>query len=249
MAQWRVKEISNLTKVSVRMLHHYDKIGLLKPSMRSSNGYRWYSTKDLAKLQQIVALKFFGFSLSQIKTMLQHKPSVREHLLAQKQMLKEQTEHLQQAQDALEVILKRYNTSKSLDWNDLITLIERYKMINELKKNWAEKLNKKQQDRYISFKQKYPKETDAWDKVITQINNKKLGDPNGPDGKKAIKVFLEFSNAQQKFKKTKPSKKMTKSEASDLLNFIEKSRTEGIPLSKEGNIWFANALTAYRLQC
>jgi len=59
------------------------------------------------------------------------------------------------------------------------------------------------------------------------------------------KIFYSL----QKFKKTKPSKKMTKSEASDLLNFIEKSRTEGIPLSKEGNIWFANALTAYRLQC
>ena len=69
MAQWRIKEISDLTKISVRTLHHYDKIGLLKSSMRESNGYRWYSEGDLAKLQQIIALKFFGFSLGQIKTM------------------------------------------------------------------------------------------------------------------------------------------------------------------------------------
>ena len=69
MAQWRIKEISDLTKISVRMLRHYDALGLLKPSMRTSSGYRLYSEADLATLQQINALKFFGFSLSQIKTM------------------------------------------------------------------------------------------------------------------------------------------------------------------------------------
>ncbi|HBS48394.1 TPA: hypothetical protein DEO28_00235 [Candidatus Dependentiae bacterium] len=71
MAQWLIKEISDLTKVSVRMLHHYDKLGLLKPSVRASNNYRYYSEQDLAKLQQIIALKFFGFGLGQIKNILQ----------------------------------------------------------------------------------------------------------------------------------------------------------------------------------
>ena len=65
MAQWRIKEVSNLTKISIRMLHHYDKIGLLTPSTRALNGYRWYSKGNIVTLQQIIALKFFGFSLSQ----------------------------------------------------------------------------------------------------------------------------------------------------------------------------------------
>jgi DNA-binding transcriptional MerR regulator len=43
MKQWYVKELSQLTQVSVRTLHHYDKIGLLKPELRLSNGYRLYS--------------------------------------------------------------------------------------------------------------------------------------------------------------------------------------------------------------
>ncbi len=63
MTQWYAKELSNLTQVSVRTLHHYDQIGLLKPSLRQSNNYRLYSEKDLLKLQQIIALKFFGFEL------------------------------------------------------------------------------------------------------------------------------------------------------------------------------------------
>ncbi|HAT9096872.1 TPA: MerR family DNA-binding transcriptional regulator, partial [Legionella pneumophila subsp. pneumophila] len=60
MTQWFVKDLSQLTSVSVQTLHHYDRIGLLKPSLRLANGYRVYSEKDLLKLQQIIALKFFG---------------------------------------------------------------------------------------------------------------------------------------------------------------------------------------------
>jgi DNA-binding transcriptional MerR regulator len=70
MTQWYVKELSQLTQVSVQTLHHYDRMGLLMPSVRLPNGYRLYSEKDLLKLQQILALKFFGFELAQIKTLL-----------------------------------------------------------------------------------------------------------------------------------------------------------------------------------
>ena len=61
MIQWYVKDISKLTGVSVQTLHHYDHFGLLQPSIRLPNGYRVYSEKDLLKLQQIIALKYFGF--------------------------------------------------------------------------------------------------------------------------------------------------------------------------------------------
>ena len=71
MKVWHIKEISELTKTSIRMSRHYDKIGLLEPSYRESNGYRCYTAPDLAKLQQIVALKYFGFNLSIIKNILQ----------------------------------------------------------------------------------------------------------------------------------------------------------------------------------
>ena len=57
MAQWFVKELSKLTHISVQTLHHYDRIDLLKPSVRLENNYRLYSEKDLFKLQQIIALK------------------------------------------------------------------------------------------------------------------------------------------------------------------------------------------------
>jgi DNA-binding transcriptional MerR regulator len=55
--------------ISVRTLHHYDRLGLLKP-VRSAAGYRLYSERDFARLQQIVTLKFIGLPLRQIREFL-----------------------------------------------------------------------------------------------------------------------------------------------------------------------------------
>src|SRR5688500_4436966 len=102
MKEWRIKEISEMTKISIRMLRHYDKIGLLVPSYRSANGYRCYTEHDLAKLQQIVALKYFGFSLEGIKSILQKHQNIYAHLQAQQQVLKDKTLHLQQVNNTLQ---------------------------------------------------------------------------------------------------------------------------------------------------
>ena len=83
MTQWYVKDLSKITKVSVQTLHHYDRIDLLKPSLRLSNGYRVYSEKDLLQLQQIIALKFFGFELKHIKVLLTGNTRAIEHFLIQ----------------------------------------------------------------------------------------------------------------------------------------------------------------------
>src|SRR5690348_14962563 len=56
-----------MAEVTVRTLHHYDQLGLLKPG-RTSAGYRRYCDRDLEKLEQIVALRFLGFPLKQIRT-------------------------------------------------------------------------------------------------------------------------------------------------------------------------------------
>ena len=64
-------EVAALAGVSVRTLHHYDRIGLLCPGRNADNGYREYAEKDLDLLQQILFFKACGFSLAQIQTMLQ----------------------------------------------------------------------------------------------------------------------------------------------------------------------------------
>lgn len=67
--KYQVREFALLSGVTVRALHHYDRLGLLRPR-RSHNGYRAYGEQDLARLEQIVALKFVGIPLRRIKTLL-----------------------------------------------------------------------------------------------------------------------------------------------------------------------------------
>ena len=64
-----VQEFAKLAGVTVRALHHYDRLGLLRPR-RTASGYRVYAAADLERLEQIVALKFLGIPLKQIRTML-----------------------------------------------------------------------------------------------------------------------------------------------------------------------------------
>jgi DNA-binding transcriptional MerR regulator len=66
---YRVQEFAKLAGITVRALHHYDRLGLLQPQ-RTEAGYRLYSLRDLQRLEQIVALKFLGIPLKQIKALL-----------------------------------------------------------------------------------------------------------------------------------------------------------------------------------
>lgn len=154
MTQWYVKELSRLTKVSVRTLHHYDKIGLLKPSIRLENNYRVYSEADLLKLQQILALKFFGFELGRIKILMQEEINMVDHFRAQQQLLEQQVKSLQTASQTLEAILCNSESDKSIPWKTILKLIEDYQMTKELKHAWVAKaLNSTELKEYVHFEQ------------------------------------------------------------------------------------------------
>jgi DNA-binding transcriptional MerR regulator len=67
---YTIGQISKATNVTVRTLHYYDELGLLKPSLVADTGYRYYDKDALMKLQQIAALKALGFPLSTIKELI-----------------------------------------------------------------------------------------------------------------------------------------------------------------------------------
>jgi len=67
---YTVRRVSGLSGVSVRTLHYYDEVGLLKPAYVSANGYRYYEEPQLLKLQQILFFRELGLELREIKTIL-----------------------------------------------------------------------------------------------------------------------------------------------------------------------------------
>lgn len=70
MTDYTVKTVARLSGVSVRTLHHYDEIGLLKPARMGANGYRYYGREDLLRLQQILFHRELGMPLAAIAALL-----------------------------------------------------------------------------------------------------------------------------------------------------------------------------------
>lgn len=140
MTQWLVNSLSKITGVSVQTLHHYDRIHLLKPSLRRANGYRVYSEKDLLKLQQIIALKFFGFELSQIKELLEEPSDALEHFTTQAEVLEKKANALLEGAKALRNITSTVDKNQSVPWKTLIKLIEIYHMTVHLEHSWVKEI-------------------------------------------------------------------------------------------------------------
>ena len=91
----KVSEVAKLTGVTVRTLHYYDEIGLLKPSNVTEAGYRLYSTADLQKLQQILFFRELDFPLEEIREILANPGYDREYALrSHRQLLLKKREHL-----------------------------------------------------------------------------------------------------------------------------------------------------------
>ncbi|MDP4089110.1 MAG: MerR family transcriptional regulator [Bacillota bacterium] len=93
---YKVKEVSTIAGVSVRTLHHYDEIGLLKPEFVTSAGYRLYSDRDLERLQQILFFKELDFDLQEIRDILSSPGFDRKSALkAHKELLIEKRKRLE----------------------------------------------------------------------------------------------------------------------------------------------------------
>ena len=105
-----VKEISELTGISVRTLHYYDEIGLLKPTQKSDAGYRLYDDKALETLQQILFFREFDISLKEIKAVLDNPALERNQILqVQRKMLVTKKERMERLIASIDDILKGEN--------------------------------------------------------------------------------------------------------------------------------------------
>ena len=102
-----VKEISHLTGISVRALHYYDEIELLKPTAKSETGYRLYDDKALETLRQILFFREFDIPLKEIKKIMDN-PALDQSqiLLMQRQMLTSKIKRLERLVASIDDILK-----------------------------------------------------------------------------------------------------------------------------------------------
>ena len=115
---WQTREFAKLAGLTVRALHHYDRIGLLRPSRHDHNGFRLYTEADFARLEQIQTLKFIGFPLKQIKAILKEE-SIRldETLRLQRKIIEAQRYRLGLALEAIKRAEDAYSRDGATDFD------------------------------------------------------------------------------------------------------------------------------------
>lgn len=197
MKTWYVKEFSKLAKMSVRTLHHYDEIGLLKPSLRSSNKYRLYSEQDLQRLERIIALKFFGFNLKQITKLIGKDEDIVHHLKAQQTCLAEQIKQLHHVNRTIDELLAA-SAKKFIDWSTITKLIEAYNMTDYLKQTWVNQAFSPEQLKQLAAldKKLTPAEqkefAHRWELLFTEVTNNLDQDPKSAIAQELAKKWMHL---------------------------------------------------------
>ncbi|HUC52517.1 MAG TPA: MerR family transcriptional regulator [Candidatus Cybelea sp.] len=161
---YRVQEFAELAGVTVRALHHYDRLGLLKPE-RTEAGYRLYSLGDFERLEQIVALKFLGIPLKQIRTLFHREAPVWPAALRrQRIVLEEKRRLLDSAINAIREAEQTMRPGKRPDSAVLKKIIEVIEMQDNL--DWSKKYYSEEAQAKIEERKQLwsPENQERWSK-------------------------------------------------------------------------------------
>lgn len=128
--RWKVGQLATRAGLTVRTLHHYDKLGLLVPSERTEAGHRLYAEEDIRRLYRILALRHLGLPLAEVSSLLDgHDPgliaTVRRHL----ERVERDLQHAERLRRSLVHILGTLERSLEPSVDDFIDAMEVMTMI------------------------------------------------------------------------------------------------------------------------
>ena len=150
---------AHITKKTIR---YYDEHNSLRPSYVNENGARFYNDEDFARLQQILFLKYLGFSLDDIKEMtLKNTDSdfMSESLHMQMGLVDERIEQMELMRQALDDAAKIIDRGEHVDWSHMLELVNVNEMEQKLKKQYRDASNISAR---ISLHKKYSKNPVSW---------------------------------------------------------------------------------------
>jgi DNA-binding transcriptional MerR regulator len=190
---YRVQAFADLAGVTVRALHHYDRLALLRPT-RTGSGYRMYGVSDLERLEQIVALKFLGIPLKQIKTVLDRDArALPDVLRAQRRALEAKRRRLDRAIDVIadaERSIKPGQPADAAVLKRIIEVIEMSDHAEDMKKYysdeaWAE-LTQRREQMTEQSRDMAMEGTRKWQVLYQDITASLDEDPAGPQAQALV---------------------------------------------------------------
>lgn len=127
---WKVGELARRTGVTVRLLHHYDEIGLVKPSWHTGSGHRLYTAVDVARLHRVLSLRQLGFALEEIRECLERPgfapAEVIERHIAR---LRDRIARERRLCERLEALAERLRAAEAVSADEFIGMIQEMTMI------------------------------------------------------------------------------------------------------------------------
>lgn len=129
-------EFAKKANVTVRTIRYYDKQNILKPSYVTDTGVRFYTDSDFTRLQQILLLKYLGFSLDDIKGMTIGDSDyniLKNSLHVQLKLIQDKMAQMQLVKNAIEDTIKTIDKDNTIDWSSMLSLIHLTNMESSLK--------------------------------------------------------------------------------------------------------------------
>ena len=155
-------EFARMANVSVRTIRYYDKQNILKPSYVNPAGARFYTDSDLARLQQILLLKYLGFSLEDIREMTVDSSDyhfMENHLKLQLKLVQDRIEQMQLVETAIRDTTEAIEKEHEIDWSQMLHLIHLTGMEKSMKSQYQDATNISAR---INLHKIYSQNTQGW---------------------------------------------------------------------------------------
>lgn len=190
-------EFAEMAGVTVRTLHHYDELGLLRPAAKSEAGYRLYTLDDLARLAQISALRFIGMPLKEIKQVLEGEIlALASALQIQRNIMVRKRGQIDAALAAIERAEAACSGDESAHWIALREVIEIMKEQQDwewVKQHYTPEQLERLGKRYDPAMQ--DTNSKQWTEIIAGAERLKNEDPASPEAQTLAKRWSEMIHA------------------------------------------------------
>jgi DNA-binding transcriptional MerR regulator len=167
----KVGELARRTRLTIRTLHHYDEIGLLRPSLHTESGHRLYTAGDVARLQQVLSLRQLGFSLEEIRDCL-NRPDFSPVELIERHLarVREQVELQRKLCERLEAIAGGLRTAGEVSAEEFLQTIEVMTMIESYyTPEQMESFRKRSEEAAAAGEDLTQQGTAAWQELLAQL--------------------------------------------------------------------------------
>lgn len=198
---YTVKKLADIAGLSVRTLHYYDELGLLKPKSRTASGYRYYDEEAVVRLQQIMFFRELGFGLEEIKNILADPAfDVIEALQSQKTLLSKKAERIGELIDTIDKTIKNLKGEIDMPIKEYYEgfsdeQIEKYR--REVRERWGEKTLKDSEERVMNMGKEKFKALQNEGGVIFKAISENMS--KGYDSKEVQELVAKWRNWLENF--------------------------------------------------